>query len=132
MPGPMTNVQAFSGRNSRFLVLKKDGSVVGWSAFSDPVAMTGVTAVAAGGLYSLVLSTNPPTPRLSINADLDGLRLSSFPAVSGYVLESTTALGLPFTPFDFEYEPVTMGEMRQPLLTLPATHASRFFRLRKE
>jgi hypothetical protein len=131
VPAGLSEVIAFSARNSRCLALKSDGTVVAWGNATLPIALTGVDAVAAGALYCLVLTTNPPIPKLSAERSGQNFRLSSPVAVSGYVLQSKDNVAGPWSEFNLPADGFEWEEADHPFLLLPATDATSFFRLKK-
>jgi hypothetical protein len=113
---------AISGGYGNALALKSDGTVIGWGHAEISQQIDNVSALAAGGRYSLVLTTNPPPPVLALVKNGDQCELLAPVAVSGYVLECTEDLSQPFTPITVA---PNMG------LILPPEGRAKIFRLRK-
>src|SRR6185436_10347159 len=64
LPGGLDDVIAIAGAANRNLALESDGTVLGWGDITVPAGLSNVTAIAAGDLYTLVVTTNPPPPSL--------------------------------------------------------------------
>ncbi|HTD87277.1 MAG TPA: hypothetical protein VK850_11935 [Candidatus Binatia bacterium] len=89
-----------------------------------------VSALAAGGRYSLVLTTNPPPPVLAAVKNGDECELLAPVAVSGYVLECTEDLSQPYTPITVLTNAADLSGTNMGLILRPEGRV-RLFRLRK-
>jgi hypothetical protein len=117
------------GRN---LALKNDGTVVGWGNISIPPGLSNVTAIAAGDLYCLVVTTNPPAPSLAGTMQDKHMLLSAPLAVSGYVLEVTDDLAAPYTAVGSYSNAFDLSETNHPALMVPLSGTQKFYRFRKQ
>ena len=132
MPSPLNETAAVSTRNGRSLALGVAGTITAWGDVVVPAVTNTFSAVAAGGLYCLALSSDPPKPRLAMGHAAEGCKLFSPVAVSGYLVEAEEELGQPFAIVNFAAEGAVPPEAADPSVTLPAKVARRFFRLRHE
>ena len=131
LPSPLENMQSLSTRSGRRLVLSQDGQLSGWGNLAPPVLTNRFSRIAAGGLYCLALTTDLPRPRLMITRAANACRIAAPISVSGFRLEAGSDLRDIFEPVDLEAEAITLPEANDPAVTLPATDARRYFRLRK-
>ena len=91
VPG-LSNVVAVAAGYNYGLALKDDGTVKGIS-IDVPSDLDGVTAVSAGG-FGLVITTNPPQPRLAMTITGSGeMGVVSTLSVPNYILESASGSG---------------------------------------
>jgi trimeric autotransporter adhesin len=131
LPSGLKDVIAISGYSRRNLALKSDGTVVGWGNITVPLGLSNVTAIAAGDLYTLVVTTNPPQPALAGTAEGNQFLLSAPVAVSGYVLEATDDLSQPYTSVGTFTNTFDLNESNSPAAMLPISGGKKFFRFRK-
>lgn len=131
LPSPLAVMASVSVRSGRCLALGNDGRITAWGNAAVPSLTNTFSRISAGGLYCLALATGPPTPRVAIDRASNGCKLAAPIAVSGFILEAADALPGPFAPVDLATETITAAEANDPSVTLPASHAHRFFRLRK-
>jgi alpha-tubulin suppressor-like RCC1 family protein len=131
-PAGLSNVVAISGGAGTSLALKADGTVVAWGRISAPTGLSHVTALAAGALYTLVLTTNAPSPLLAGAITPDHLLLSAPIAVSGYVLEATDDLAQPYAAAGIYPNTFDLNETNAPALMVPIFDQHKFYRLRKQ
>jgi alpha-tubulin suppressor-like RCC1 family protein len=130
VPAGLSNVVAISGGYGNALALKSDGTVIGWGHAEISQQIDNVSALAAGGRYSLVLTTNPPPPVLALVKNGDQCELLAPVAVSGYVLECTEDLSQPFTPITVVTNAADLSAPNMGLI-LPPEGRAKIFRLRK-
>ena len=132
-PEGLSNVVAISARGTRSLALRKDGTIAGWGALTVPPGISNVSAIAAGARYSLILTTNPPLPMLALRPPPPGgnVELAAPIAVSGFVLEATDNLALPFNVIEVFSDPDAFADPEHPVLILPQSGPGKFYRLRK-
>ena len=115
---------------SHSVALKTDGSVVGWNGANLPAGLSNVTAISAGRHFTLLLTTNPPAPALTVEKVDDAVLLSAPISVSGYVLETTDDLSQPYKPVEGPISPSVAAGGEKSALTLPAAR-QKFYRFRK-
>jgi alpha-tubulin suppressor-like RCC1 family protein len=130
VPTGLSNVVAISGGYGNALALKSDSTVIGWGRINISQHIDNVSALAAGGRYSLVLTTNPPPPVLAVVKNGDQCELLAPVAVSGYVLECTEDLSQPFTPITVVTNAADLSGPNMGLI-LPPEGRAKIFRLRK-
>lgn len=131
LPSPLADLAAVSVRSSRCLALGNDGRITAWGRAAVPSLTNSFSRISAGGLYCLALTTDLPTPRLALKVTPNGCQLAAPIAVSGFVLEAAETLPGLFTPVDLATETIAPAEANDPSVTLPASHAHRFFQLRQ-
>jgi hypothetical protein len=130
VPSGLSNVVAISGGYGNALALKDDGTVIGWGRADISQQIDNVSALAAGGRYSLVLTTNPPPPMLAMVKNGDQCEVLAPVAVSGYVLECAEDLSQPFTPITVLTNATDLSGPNMGLI-LPPEGRAKIFRLRK-
>jgi hypothetical protein len=117
------------------VALKNDGTVVAWGLNSDgqatvPPGLSGVTAIAAGGLRSLALIGGVPLlPSLNARPNGNELILSWPTNAVGFTLQSTPDLTPPVTWLDSTNVPAVIGAHFT--LTNTPSGGGRLYRLRK-
>ena len=131
VPAALTNVVAISTAYGHSLALKQDGTVSSWGNATVPTSITSVSAVSAGRSFSLLLTTNPPSPLLQANAGDGSLNLAAPVAVSGYVLETTDDLLTPFHAIQVLTNAIDLTDTNNPAIVMPAVGKQGFYRLRK-
>jgi alpha-tubulin suppressor-like RCC1 family protein len=131
VPEGLGDVVAVSAGYGRNLALKADGTVVGWGRLAAPPRLTNVSAISAGGLYSLVLTTNPPIPIVAGRMAGGGFELSAPVSVSGYALEATDDLSKPYEVIAILPDSTEPPDLENPALKLSTADPKRFYRLRK-
>lgn len=130
VPTGLSNVVAISGGYGNALALKSDGTVIGWGRVDISQQIDNVSALAAGGQYSLVLTTNPPPPVLAAVKNGDQCEVLAPVAVSGYVLECAEDLSQPFTPVTVVTNAADVTGPNKGLI-VPPEGRTKIFRLRK-
>jgi hypothetical protein len=132
LPPGLNDVVAISGSPGRNLALNNDGTVLGWGNISVPQGMSNVTAIAAGDLYSLLVTTNPPPPSLAGAVEGPHILLSAPISVSGYVIESTDDLSVPYAVVGVYTNTFDLNETNNPALMVPLSGERKFYRFRKQ
>jgi hypothetical protein len=123
LPGFSNIVAVSAGELGNWLSLRNDGAVQGPGI---PGGLKNVVAISTGG-SSLLITTNPPAPSLASGMSGGNLVISAPVSVSGYVLEASDDLSLPFSVVAV----FTNGPPPDPTISLPITGPKKFYRLRK-
>jgi len=131
--GVIAIVAAGDGYGGHTVALKNDGTVVawgdnGWPTTTVPSGLSGVTAIAAGGLHTVaLLGTVPLLPFLNARASGNELILSWATNAVGFTLQSTPQLTPPVTWAHVTNPPTVIGTQWN--VTNAFSGSAQFYRL---
>ena len=130
--GPLLEITPISVRHGRCMALTRAGTIVAWGNITLPSTIMNISAVAAGGLFALALTPNPPVPQLAATLKPNRqIELSAPLAVSGWELTTSTNLSEAFLPADLTSSVISSGTPENPALVIHAENPARYFRFRK-